>query len=154
MRTFPTQMRQRLRSHWLLLDHSPQEQARLSEIQLAATQRPQYVETGAMCLSAVLVSMLGGAIWSPVVPALWLLALAFNPVSMVWLPRSRRWRQADTRTRLILLHLQAASTAAVFTLPVLWLFTNPEAPDGLRVFLALIGTGVVCIGAFGYVRLP
>lgn len=143
-----------LRSHWALPDHSPQEQARLSEIQLAATQHPQYIETGAMGLSILLISMLSEDIWPPMVPALWLLALVFNPVSMVWLPRSQRWRQADTSTRLILLHLQASSTAAVFTLPVLWLFINPAAPDGLRVFLALIGTGVVCIGAFGYVRLP
>jgi len=154
MRPFPTNTLRWLRSHWALPDHSQQDQTRLSEIQLAAAQHPQYIETGAMCLSVLLVSMLSKDVWSPWVPVLWLAALVLNPVSMVWLPMSRRWRQTDTRTRHLLLHLQAASTATVFVLPLLWLFINPAVGSELRVFVAILGTGIICVGAIGYIRLP
>lgn len=149
----PAQVISWLQQHWTLPDGSLHDRARLIDLQIEPFAGRRPFDALMLWLVAALVVICA----QPTLPVhlglLWLAVLALNPTSKFWLPVLMRRLQPRARMRLRWLCVQACVTALLFALPVLWIFRQSDQ-EALRVFLVIVGAGVLSAELVSYNRLP
>lgn len=126
---------------------------RLLERQLSRARRPRWSNDLAMlAVVAMFAWMAGPQLIDPFLAAVWLAAVALNPLSRFWLPRLARGLGSTRAITPGLVCLQALTTALLFIAMTAWLFLRGN--DELRMLLGTVTAGVLFAEALTYACLP
>ncbi len=142
-----------LQRHWTLPHGSPHDRARLIDLQIEPFSTPRATDALLLWLATVLVALCAHPTLSTAGGGAWLAAIALNPTSKFWLPIWTRKGHPHTRMRLRWLCAQAVVTALLFALPLLWIYQQAQS-EALRLFVVIVGAGVLSSELVTYNRLP
>ncbi len=142
-----------LRLHWCLSDGTPEERDHLRAVQFANWRRPRIFQELVLVVIAILVIGPSTSVLPIEAGCLWVLAVAFNPLSRFWLPTwAARLGHLD-RIGLRWLCLQAAVSGVLMAGPMVWIFLRTTSP-ALQIYVVIAAAGVLSAEASTYNLLP